>query len=74
MFFPEVPEAKKSLYSSAPEAAPELTDQIEGLHTSILEKLDQINDLRSTLRKEFVPSTVVTHLEQCIKETEVGTD
>lgn len=39
----------------------------------ILEKLDDLNNLRTKLRDEFVPLTVCTHLEQCIKETEVST-
>lgn len=49
----------------------DLADKIEDVRHQILEKLDELNKLRSTLRTSFVPSTVVTHLEQCIKETEV---
>ena len=49
----------------------ELVDQIEELHASILERLDKIGDVRNQLRTNYVPSTVCTHLEQCIKETEV---
>ena len=49
----------------------ELTDEVEEAHAAILEKLDEIKRLRDRLRRDYVPSTVVTNLEQCIKETEV---
>lgn len=49
----------------------ELADEIENLKAIILEKMDEENALRARLRDEFVPMTVCTHLEQCIKETEV---
>ena len=49
----------------------ELTDEVEEAHAAILEKLDEIKKLRDMLRRDYVPSTVVTNLEQCIKETEV---
>ena len=49
----------------------ELADEIEHGKALILEKLDALNDLRRKLRLEYVPLTVCTHLEQCIKETEV---
>lgn len=49
----------------------DIADKVEETRAAILEKLDQIKQLRKTLREQFVPSTVVTHLEQCIKETEV---
>ena len=49
----------------------ELVDQIEELHVALLEKLDSINELRSKLRTEYVPTSVCSHIEQCIKETEV---
>ena len=49
----------------------ELAEEIENLKAIILEKMDQENALRVRLREEFVPMTVCTHLEQCIKETEV---
>ena len=67
--FTETP-SKSRVYKEEP--ALEVTEQIEELRAVILEKLDIMNDLRSKLRKEFVPSTVCTHLEQCIKETEVS--
>lgn len=60
----------KTIYGH--ESSPEPTQQIESLHTAIMSKLDELNELRIRLRKEFVPSTVCTHLEQCIKETEVN--
>lgn len=50
----------------------DLAEKIEDVRHQILEKLDQLNELRLTLRTNFVPATVVTHLEQCIKETEVS--
>ncbi|XP_046378617.2 uncharacterized protein C6orf118-like [Haliotis rufescens] len=49
----------------------ELADEIEHVKALILEKLDALNALRCHLRDECVPLTVCTHLEQCIKETEV---
>ena len=49
----------------------ELVDQIEELNVAMLEKLDSINELRNKLRTDYVPTLVCTHLEQCIKETEV---
>ena len=53
------------------ESATELADEIEHVKALILEKLDDLNSLRTNLREEHVPLTVCTHLEQCIKETEV---
>ena len=49
----------------------ELADEIEHGKALIMEKLDALRELRTKLRQEFVPLTVCTHLEQCIKETEV---
>lgn len=49
----------------------ELAEEIENTKALILEKLDEVNAMRVRLREEFVPMTVCTHLEQCIKETEV---
>ncbi|XP_045197456.2 uncharacterized protein LOC123552124 [Mercenaria mercenaria] len=49
----------------------ELADELEHGKALILEKLDALNDLRRKLRQEYVPLTVCTHLEQCIKETEI---
>lgn len=49
----------------------ELADELEHGKALILEKLDALTDLRRKLRQEFVPMTVCTHLEQCIKETEI---
>lgn len=49
----------------------ELADEIEHGKALILEKLDALNDLHRKLRQEYVPLTVCTHLEQCIKETEI---
>ncbi|KAL3881281.1 hypothetical protein ACJMK2_027736 [Sinanodonta woodiana] len=49
----------------------ELEDEIQHAKALILEKLDALNELRTRLREQFVPLTVCTHLEQCIKETEV---
>lgn len=49
----------------------ELAEEIEKIKALILEKLDEVNALRFQLREDYVPLTVCTHLEQCIKETEV---
>ena len=49
----------------------DLMDQIEELHSALLEKWDKINEMRNELKSEYVPTSVCTHLEQCIKETEV---
>ena len=51
----------------------ELADEIEHGKALILEKLDALTELRTKLRQDYVPLTVCTHLEQCIKETEVRT-
>ncbi|XP_064602760.1 uncharacterized protein C6orf118-like [Liolophura sinensis] len=48
----------------------ELAEEIEHVKAVILEKMDEIASLKSKLRAEFVPSTVCTHLEQCIKESQ----
>ena len=53
------------------EQKPDILDQIEELKATILEKLDTMNELKTKLRMAYVPSTVCSHLEQCIKETEV---
>jgi len=50
----------------------ELAEEIEHGKALILEKLDALTELRRKLRSEYVPLTVCTHLEQCIKETQVG--
>ena len=73
--FVEEQEPPRPIYgvsSQTKDAAPELSEQIEEMHVAILDKLDQIQQLRTSLRRDYVPSTVVTHLEQCIKETEVS--
>ena len=49
----------------------ELADELEHRKALIMEKFDALLDLRRKLREEHVPLTVCTHLEQCIKETEV---
>ena len=49
----------------------DLVDEVEETHATILEKLDEIKLLREKLRSDYVPSTIVSNLEQCIKETEV---
>ncbi|ELU18221.1 hypothetical protein CAPTEDRAFT_221744 [Capitella teleta] len=49
----------------------EIAEQIEQLHSQIMEKMAASKELKDRLRKDYVPSTVTQHLEQCIKETEV---
>lgn len=56
--------------NSTPEM--DIVETVESLKSNLLEKLDALHALRQTLRKKYVPSTVCTHLEQCIKETEVS--
>lgn len=67
--FPEPRVQLASTYHEEPMA--ELADEIEHVKALILEKLDDLNALRTKLREEYVPLTVCNHLEQCIKETEV---
>ena len=54
-----------------PKEPVEIADKVEDFHTKILEKLDELTALKEKLHNEYVPSSVCTHLEQCIKETEV---
>lgn len=68
-YFVELHEQQPSLQK---EPAHDLSDQIEALNAAILEKYDTLQQLRLQMRTEFVPATVCTHLEQCIKETEVS--
>ncbi|XP_062582190.1 uncharacterized protein LOC134243957 [Saccostrea cucullata] len=69
---PSEPEPRIQLASAYhEEPTAELADEIEHVKALILEKLDDLNALRTKLREEYVPLTVCTHLEQCIKETEV---
>lgn len=70
---PDPPEPKHApiVTSQKNESPPELEDEVEHVKALILEKLDELNNLRIKLREEHVPLTVCTHLEQCIKETEV---
>ena len=49
----------------------ELADQVEELHSKIMTKLDAMNSLREELRTKYVPSSVCTQLEQCVKDSEV---
>lgn len=66
---PEPRAVTTSVYREEP--PPELCDEIEHVKSQILEKLDDLQDLRTKLRAAFVPLTVCSHLEQCIKETEI---
>ncbi|XP_060072093.1 uncharacterized protein LOC132551964 [Ylistrum balloti] len=66
---PDLQRKKSSVYRE--EGPAELADEIEHAKALILEKLDDLNNLRTKLREQYVPLTVCTHLEQCIKETEV---
>ncbi|KAK3773342.1 hypothetical protein RRG08_023224 [Elysia crispata] len=78
---PEVPTNRLTTFKAkrAPQAGSfsrkeqpvELSLELENMKALILEKLDDLNALRVQLREEYVPVTVCTHLEQCIKETEV---
>ncbi|KAH9508992.1 hypothetical protein Btru_048486 [Bulinus truncatus] len=68
---PELP-AKRNPASgySRKDLPVELSFELENMKALILEKLDELNTLHVKIRDEFVPVTVCTHLEQCIKETE----
>ncbi|KAK6985640.1 hypothetical protein BgiMline_015230 [Biomphalaria glabrata] len=48
----------------------ELSFELENMKALILEKQDELNALYVQTRDDFVPVSVCTHLEQCIKETE----
>ena len=50
----------------------DLADQLQDLHATILEKLDNLEVMRGHLREEYVPSNVCQNLEQCLKDSEVG--
>ena len=67
--FTEPPQLVTSIYVD--DTPVELADEIEHGKALILEKLDALRELRTKLRQDCVPLTVCTHLEQCIKETEV---
>ncbi|CAL1538515.1 unnamed protein product [Lymnaea stagnalis] len=69
---PEVP-AKRTPPGgySKKEQPVELSLELENMKALILEKLDELNTQHVQLREDYVPITVCTHLEQCIKETEV---
>ena len=64
------PQERTPCYENEP--VHDLSDQIEELNAAILEKYDTLQQLRVQMRTEFVPATVCTHLEQCIKETEAS--
>ncbi|XP_059143997.1 uncharacterized protein LOC131931269 isoform X2 [Physella acuta] len=69
---PEIP-AKRTPIGSQPklEQAIDLSQELENVKALILEKLDEFNAVHVRLREDYVPTTVCTHLEECIKETEV---
>ncbi len=50
----------------------QLATHVEELHAALLEKLDQIAEIRNDLQTNYVPAKVCNHLEQCVKETEVS--
>lgn len=52
----------------------DLADQLQDLHATILEKLENLDEMRARLREEFVPSSVCQNLEQCLKDSEVRPD
>ena len=64
------PQERTPCYENEP--VHDLSDQIEELNAAILDKYDTLQQLRVQMRTEFVPATVCTHLEQCIKETEAS--
>ncbi|KAL8584423.1 hypothetical protein ACOMHN_032043 [Nucella lapillus] len=68
---PSTEVVQKSSSVALKEQPLELAEEMEHMKAVILEKMDLEHALRLRLREEFVPLTVCTHLEQCIKETEV---
>ncbi|XP_041354088.1 uncharacterized protein LOC121371913 [Gigantopelta aegis] len=68
---PEQEPVQSTVVRMVEEAEPDLADEIEHIKALILEKLDVLNALRTELKDNCVPLTVCTHLEQCIKETEI---
>ncbi|CAG5124983.1 unnamed protein product [Candidula unifasciata] len=69
----EMPAVKKPAVDGSQEKQQpvELSTALEHMKALILEKMDELNDLRHQIRTEYVSVTVCTHLQQCIKETEV---
>ncbi|CAD5119788.1 DgyrCDS8376 [Dimorphilus gyrociliatus] len=47
------------------------SEQVESLRVSIWEKIDDIENIRKDLNSNYVPISVCTYLEQCLKDTEV---
>ncbi|CAH1799977.1 unnamed protein product [Owenia fusiformis] len=63
------PPKRSTLYHEETKLDP--SDQVEELHTAILEKLDQMKVIRDGLHEKYVPLSVCGHLEQCIKESDI---
>lgn len=47
-------------------------DKVEMKANSIIKNINEINGIKSRLRKDFVPSVVITNLNQTIKDLDVG--
>ncbi len=70
-------EGRKSLSESSAgssekeEAEKRLSEQLEKNRIQIVTKLDELNQLNQTLKKDYVPISVINNLSQSIKEVEV---
>ena len=62
--------SKKARSQDQPQLS--LSEQVEELRAAILERMDQLNTIQQQLRERYVPTSVVSHLQQCVKETEVN--
>jgi hypothetical protein len=49
-----------------------IAEKIEDTKSKIWTCLDEITAIQHNLRDLYVPANVCSHLEQCLKETEVG--
>ncbi|ESO94807.1 hypothetical protein LOTGIDRAFT_232257 [Lottia gigantea] len=68
---PEIEPIPKVISVRNDEPPAELSEELQHTKALILEKMDALNKLHANLREDHVPLTVCTHLEQCIKETEI---
>jgi hypothetical protein len=54
-----------------PEVA-DTSDKLSSLRLKILDKMDNITELKNQLRNDYVPIGLCSDLEQCVRETEVS--
>lgn len=71
---PEIEIPKKvDKYNIQQQPKTDFSDKVQDLHTTIADKIENINSTQQHLKDGFVPTVVCNHLEQCIKESEVRT-